>query len=154
AYLCADQGIPIRGYKGASVHVREMAAALAAEGHDVRIFSPAPGEGNSVAVPLRAISAAGLPAAGARLIGALALAHHPRLDKEVKELLYNVTLLRQTGACCAGWRPDVIYERYSLYTLGGLALARHLGVPHLLEVNAPLRLERARTKGLALPAVA
>jgi glycosyltransferase involved in cell wall biosynthesis len=52
------------------------------------------------------------------------------------------------------WRPDAVYERYSLFNLAGLALARRLGVPHLLEVNAPLRLERARTKGLALDAVA
>jgi glycosyltransferase involved in cell wall biosynthesis len=52
------------------------------------------------------------------------------------------------------WAPDVVYERYSLLNLAGLAIARKLGVPHLLEVNAPLRLERRRTIGLAFERVA
>lgn len=41
-------------------------------------------------------------------------------------------------------KPDLIYERYSLGHLAGLELARHLGVPFLLEVNAPLVEESRR----------
>jgi glycosyltransferase involved in cell wall biosynthesis len=41
AYLSADFGVPIFGYKGASVHVREMAAALRQAGHAVWVISPA-----------------------------------------------------------------------------------------------------------------
>jgi glycosyltransferase involved in cell wall biosynthesis len=154
AYLCADFGIPIRGHKGASVHVREMVAALAAQGHDVRLFAPNPGHGNSVAAPLHTVSSTGLPDACRRVARHIAAWRHPRLDKEARELAYNLTLYRHVHAQVGRWRPDAVYERYSLFNLAGLTLARRLGVPHLLEVNAPLRHERARTKGLALDAVA
>src|SRR5207302_1817304 len=42
------------------------------------------------------------------------------------------------------WRIDVIYERYSLWGHAALRFARDHGIPFLLEVNAPLRLEQAR----------
>ncbi|MDH5238532.1 MAG: glycosyltransferase family 4 protein [Acidimicrobiia bacterium] len=38
----------------------------------------------------------------------------------------------------------VVYERYSLGHRGGLALARRLGVPFVLEINAPLVAEATR----------
>ncbi|MCI0694735.1 glycosyltransferase family 4 protein [candidate division KSB1 bacterium] len=41
AYISADFGVPIFGYKGASVHVREMVAALRQAGHAVWVISPA-----------------------------------------------------------------------------------------------------------------
>ena len=41
AYISADFGVPIFGYKGASVHVREMIAALHKAGHAVCVISPA-----------------------------------------------------------------------------------------------------------------
>ena len=39
AWLSTDFGIPVYGNKGASIHVREIANALQAVGHDVRIFA-------------------------------------------------------------------------------------------------------------------
>jgi hypothetical protein len=41
AYISADFGVPIFGHKGASVHVREMIAALRRAGHTVCVCSPA-----------------------------------------------------------------------------------------------------------------
>jgi glycosyltransferase involved in cell wall biosynthesis len=46
--------------------------------------------------------------------------------------------------------PDLIYERYSLGHLAGLELARRLGVPFLLEVNAPLVDEARRHRPLSV----
>jgi glycosyltransferase involved in cell wall biosynthesis len=43
---------------------------------------------------------------------------------------------------------DLIYERYSLFGLGGLHFARRRGIPHLLEVNAPLVPEASRYRNL------
>ena len=51
AYVCADFGIPILGYKGASVHVRELVNGLATEGHDVQVYSPSPGSGRPLPEP-------------------------------------------------------------------------------------------------------
>ena len=46
AYLCSDVGIPVLGFKGCSVHVREMASALADLGADISIYALSKGEGN------------------------------------------------------------------------------------------------------------
>jgi glycosyltransferase involved in cell wall biosynthesis len=152
AYLCADMGIPVRGHKGASVHVREMVSALTAQGHDVKVFTPSPGSGNPVAAPIHVVEPQELSDQVAGLIRRAT--RHPRAARETGELFYNVELYRRTREACRLWRPDAIYERYSLFNLAGLALARRWGIPHVLEVNAPLRIERARTRGLALEPVA
>jgi glycosyltransferase involved in cell wall biosynthesis len=39
AYLCADPGIALLGHKGASVHLRSLAGALARRGHDVCLLA-------------------------------------------------------------------------------------------------------------------
>lgn len=46
-------------------------------------------------------------------------------------------------------RPDLIYERYSLWHEGGIELADRLDVPLLIEVNAPLPDEAQRYRDLA-----
>jgi glycosyltransferase involved in cell wall biosynthesis len=43
---------------------------------------------------------------------------------------------------------EFVYERYSLWNAGGLALARDADVPFVLEVNSPLPDEAARYRGL------
>ncbi len=40
-YISADFGVPIFGFKGASIHVREMVSAFRRAGHDIHIVSPA-----------------------------------------------------------------------------------------------------------------
>jgi glycosyltransferase involved in cell wall biosynthesis len=152
AYLCADFGIPLRGFKGASVHVREMVAALQKRGHEVLLASPNPGEGNPLpdGAELLEITPPPWMRKTRRLLDRALGEKWPRLPKETEELLFNGRLYRHALGELVRFAPDVIYERYSLFNLAGLALARRLGVPHLIEINAPLRLERARTRGLAL----
>ena len=93
AYLCADFGIPILGHKGASVHVRELVTALTAEGHEVRVFSPNPSGSNTLAAALHAVSPDGLPETCRRLLRR-ALPGAGPLDKEVRELAFNLTFYR------------------------------------------------------------
>jgi glycosyltransferase involved in cell wall biosynthesis len=60
--------------------------------------------------------------------------------------------VRQIGdlpALLRDYDPHVVYERYSLFGTAGADAARALGVPHILEVNAPLAFEHARYRGLA-----
>ncbi|MDI9379779.1 MAG: glycosyl transferase family 1, partial [Verrucomicrobiota bacterium] len=65
-YLCADRGIPVRGNKGASVHVRAMANAFAHAGHAVTILTPRPGPADGPAVSAEIVEApVPAPAAGA-----------------------------------------------------------------------------------------
>jgi glycosyltransferase involved in cell wall biosynthesis len=49
---------------------------------------------------------------------------------------------------------EAIYERYSLFGGAGGEAADSLGIPHVLEVNAPLRVEARRFRTLPYPELA
>lgn len=161
-YVSSDFGVPVFGHKGASIHVRAVARALVDLGHEVRILSPAiePEAHRDFDVPVTspidlepfAAALAGLRAVD-KTVGTLPTGHAARLSQEVRNLLYN-RLLAGAGETLRGFGADLVYERYALFAFGGLELARSLGVPHLLEVNAPLCLEQERARGLHLPDLA
>ncbi len=56
----------------------------------------------------------------------------------------------------AAWSfdPDFVYERYAFGNVGGVAAAKRLGVPLVLEVNSPMVYELGRTRGLAFESLA
>lgn len=118
AYICADRGIPFRGAKGASVHLRSLAGALAGNGHDV-LVGCARLEGPNPIPP------------GVRLM-------------QVPEADANHWLRRTF----AELRIDAVVERYALGGGAALDAAAALGLPYVLEVNAPLVDEAVRFRGL------
>lgn len=128
--LCADPGVPIHGPSGASAHLRGIARGLAARGHVVTVGALHASDGRGrYDSPLGVRSfTVGRPRwpDGLRTLG-------ERLDS---------WRLARRARRLGPW--DLVYERYSLRGDGGLRLARRLGVPHVLEVNAPLSLERGR----------
>jgi glycosyltransferase involved in cell wall biosynthesis len=131
AYLSADFGVPVFGDKGASVHVRELSRALAALGHELLILTPR--------------------ADGLRPAGFDVPVHEVppgRGHREQRRRRYAAVLRTRALPLLRAFRPHAIYERYSLFGTAGAMLARDLGVPHLLEVNAPLADEHARYRGL------
>jgi glycosyltransferase involved in cell wall biosynthesis len=134
-YLSADPGVPVLGHKGASVHVREIARALAAAGASVTIASPRvepEGDVLESSIELHSISPV-LPkmfTTTAELRAAMA----SQVDQVIE-------LARRIGA-------HAIYERHSLFSCAGVEAAEALGLPHVLEVNAPLRVESLRFRSL------
>lgn len=157
-YVCSDFGIPVFGHKGASVHLRAMACALRDLGHDVTVLSPAtaPCGNPDFDVPVQTLAPSEADRATVRQLRRIDTSfqpldsgHEPRLAYEVRNLLYTQTV---AGAAerLAARGVDLIYERYALFANGGLALARELGVPHVLEVNAPLVQEQGRARGIQL----
>ncbi len=69
---------------------------------------------------------------------------------EALEIAYNVKAFLRLRAAVRSHRPDVIYERFSLFLLAGAWLRGLSGIPLLLEVNAPLYEERAKNDGLRM----
>jgi glycosyltransferase involved in cell wall biosynthesis len=140
-YLSADPGIPVFGHKGASVHVRELVTALAAEGASVTIASPRiDPEGDRLdaranLVPIAPVVAKAHPSP-ASLRGAI--------DEQARRVTSIAARLGSTA----------IYERYSLHSRAGADAADALNLPYVLEVNAPLRDETQRFRSLAHPEVA
>jgi glycosyltransferase involved in cell wall biosynthesis len=140
-YVSADPGVPVFGHKGASVHVRELVTALSAEGARVAIASPRIGpEGDDLEVSVDLVE---LPTviAGDHVSEATL---HAAIERQADELL----------RFAEQFEPEAVYERYSLHSRAGATVATTLGVPHFLEVNAPLRDEERRFRSLAHPELA
>lgn len=115
-----------------------MIRALRAQRHEVLVLSPHAG--------LVAADGA-LTAVSGLVAGDPAAPRH--LDREVRALMFSERL-GSVRAQLAAFAPDAVYERYALFAYGGGELARALGVPHLLEVNAPLCEEQATHRALVL----
>lgn len=123
---------------GQAVHIEEMIEALRAEGHEVRVVAPAIGELGEMGGKVGWVH---------QLKAAL-----PKALYELLELAYSLVAYRKLKATAREFKPDFIYERYNLFLLSGVMLKTHLGIPLLLEVNAPLVYERSQhSGGLALP---
>ena len=121
-----------------SVHIERLVSALRARGHDVRVVGPTSGEksagGNAGLEKLSDFLREILPAAAFELL----------------ELAYNIPAYRRLKREAEAFRPDILYERNNLYLLAGLWLKRRLGLPMILEINAPLFEERNRFGKLKL----
>ncbi len=121
---------------GQYVHVEELVHALRAAGHEVVMVGPKRIEQEGFGAEAGAI---------AWLKRAL-----PRALYELLEFAYTVPAFLRLLRYARRERPDIIYERYNLFFPAGAWVARLLGLPLLLEVNAPLLEERSKFGGLAL----
>lgn len=139
AYLSTDPGIALGGTKGASVHVGELTSALAREGAEVLLLVARVEPG--ISDPPPGVTVEALPGPG-RAAGAA-----ERVSAEPDLQAWLEGRLERFGA-------TALYERIALHSAAGSAAARRLGIPHLVELNAPLLQEAARYRTLAEPAVA
>lgn len=125
---------------GQAVHIEEMVSALRRLGCEVVMVEP-PGT-----------AAARFGADAKRLSGLRRLL--PKGAGELLELGYSWLAYRRLKRAYLEHRPHVLYERHNLYLLAGKWLKQRFRLPYLLEVNAPIALERAQHGGLGLPGLA
>jgi glycosyltransferase involved in cell wall biosynthesis len=156
-YLNTDRGIPVLGDKGASVHVRAFTRAAAALGHEVVLACASLGRGNPE--PPAHVIHLGIVADEARILEECARRELPTSDlndpifrRELECLCHDRAL---PGRLLAeldriAFKPDLVYERHALFHESGVRIAEELGVPRMLEVNAPLVAEQAKYRGLRL----
>jgi len=148
-YLCADRGISISGTKGASAHIREFGAALTKAGHSATVVTRGIEKGIGKDLPFRSktipmdLSLNGLDAKGD--LGGVS---------EFDDFAQNPYIQRFLADLEEEGKFDVIYERYSLFSIAGLKYAEATGLPFILEVNAPLVVEAARYRRLEMQALA
>lgn len=135
AYVCSDPGIPPDGTKGASVHFREFGRALQAVGFDVQACVTREPQRPFTEFPVT------VAAKAKRSTG------NDRVAKELRQLVDQGPMLDALERMAV---PDLVYERYSLWGLAGLAHARSRDLPFFLEVNAPLWEEARSYRNLAL----
>ena len=129
-----------RSADGQYVHIRALTEALAARGHEI-VFA-GPDDHQSA----KALDAAG----GSGGLKALL----PKALYECAEYGYSYRGLARLRAKAKPSPPDILYERYNLFYHAGVWAKRRLGLPLILEINAPLAEERARHGGLTLKGLA
>lgn len=129
----------IASLDGQAVHMNELVEALRAQGHEVVIIGPR--------------ATAQLQFGGSARAIDILKRRLPRAAYEVLELGYNLVVLARLHRALARHRPDAVYERYNLFTLAGSWLCRWRGLPYLVEINAPLALERTQNGELSLQAL-
>ena len=136
AYVCTDPGVPVFGRKGASVHVQAVLTALLRRGGEVHLITARTGgtpPPELAGVQVHEITRARHTDPGEREVAC------QQADAEVADILDR--LHRAQGL-------DLVYERYALWGRSASAWSRAAGLPHLLEVNAPLVTEQAKHRVL------
>lgn len=116
---------------GAAVHVSELAAAIRTYGHQVRIFTPRRTKENGSARPRKGRKST-----------------CRRLMSQVRTLISNVPLFTGEWRKLRTFQPDAVLIRYNYLNFSSTLAARILGIPVILEVNAPMVYEkREYTRG-------
>ncbi|MFT3802427.1 MAG: glycosyltransferase family 4 protein [Burkholderiaceae bacterium] len=182
AYVCADPGIPVFGCKGASIHVQEVVRALRGAGARVDLYAarkggtPPPGLSDLRVTLIGELAGGSGSGAGPGLgsgrgrvsrpapTGAIGSGSGIRIgagngigneeeDVAVARARHALSANRALHDALVDDGPfDLVYERYSLWGLAGMAYSHGAGrCVGVLEVNAPLIEEQARWRRLVLP---
>ena len=148
-YIVADRGIPVFGRKGASIHVQAMVGALSEIGHEVEILAAVVGDSANT-LEARCIEVPAHDDSSPRLDGD----RSEQLAKERRCLTLGESMFQSILDRHRERAFDFLYERYSLWSAAGVRAARRLGIPCVVEVNAPLVFEQKNYRRLQLEAEA
>jgi len=143
AYLLPDPGIPVGGTKGASVHVDALCGAMARSGASVTLYAA------KVVGPLSSRGADQVEVVPVD-IGPVRSGE----DADRSRIRACGRYFDQVTKLLEHRRPDWVHERLSLFAGAGNAMAARLGLPRIVEVNAPVADERRRHFSLSLVAQA
>jgi len=133
---------------GQAVHVRSLIGAFEAEGHQVREV----GLVRHTETKPDASASAPPKSEGRRRWGWIT--RLPRFARELAEYAYSTPGRQRILREAAHFQPDLLYERYAFGNTAGIAAARRLRKPLVLEVNSPMVQELERTRGLSFPGLA
>jgi glycosyltransferase involved in cell wall biosynthesis len=126
----------IASHDGQAVHIEELIAALQRQGYETFLVGPS--------------SFVKTQFGGSNPLVDLIKRCIPGALYELLEIAYNVKAFLRLRTAVRTHRPDVIYERFSLFLLAGIWIRYSSGLPLLLEINSPLFEERAKNDGLRL----
>ncbi|WP_367277315.1 glycosyltransferase family 4 protein [uncultured Actinomyces sp.] len=127
-----DPGVPVFGTKGASVHVQEVVRELRGRGHEVSVYTTR--AGSRVPADLEDLRVVEVP-----------LGPHPgTAAREAAQARAS----RELAARAEADHPDLVYERYSLFSRALSQVTATTGAASVLEVNSPLVDEQRTHRGL------
>jgi glycosyltransferase involved in cell wall biosynthesis len=137
------------GQDAQGIHIQEILRAFTALGHSTDLVSFADRKrGAAAAAPVRTEVAAARD--GGERYGWLGRLRRLAIVYEAAELAYNVWGAAALWRAVRRRRPDLVYERYSLFNVSGVLVSRLWRIPMILEVNAPLAFEKETYEKLVL----
>jgi glycosyltransferase involved in cell wall biosynthesis len=139
AYINAAIGIPLRGPSGASAHVRDFVTALSSQ-QQVRLYSAIESDHRGVYGPK---------------IPAITFKNNLSWIKRYREI-QEISIARKISnkIVSDSWTPEILLERHSLFSDASWRVSKRLGIPWVLEVNAPIFEERLQYEHLRFPRLA
>jgi glycosyltransferase involved in cell wall biosynthesis len=156
-YLCADRGIRLDKHNGATAHFRSLVRAFRALGHELLVLTPSPGDPALLGVPTAGIPTPGLLDVLLRDVERTVPRDQreaQRRDKRMVQALghvwNNVVVEHAIEHHVERFRPDFVFELHSPYGVAGPLTCNRLGMPHVLNVHAPLAWEGATFRTQAL----
>ncbi|ASW54576.1 glycosyltransferase [Plantactinospora sp. KBS50] len=111
---------------GQNTHVAELATALAAAGHDVRVYTRRDDPALPAVAPVRpGVTVVHVPAG-------------PAAPMAKDDLLPHMAEFSRwlTAAWGGDWRPEVVHAHFWMSGLAGITAGRHRGVPVVLTYHA------------------
>ncbi len=148
-YLSLAPQMGINDPLGYGTHMREVASALENAGHEVIRYIA--GSGGVVAREAAGVDPGRRPGAGGGgatrkrrggPIGAALPRPVRHLARDVSELVGDARVYGRLERLVSEAGVDAIYERSAFMQLSGVRLAAARGLPHVLEVNAPIEERR------------
>ncbi|WP_114906962.1 glycosyltransferase family 4 protein [Ornithinimicrobium murale] len=144
AYLSADPGVPAFGTKGASVHVQEIIRAFRDRGADVQLYTARTDD--HVPADLADVPVTHVPVDSKA--DRLADKEFPQQQRTARREQRQVAAAHEMAVRAIADGVDIAYERYSLFSTALAEVSTTLGIPGVLEVNAPLIDEQATHRDL------
>ncbi len=135
-YHHRTQGLNVEG-----VHIRSICNALVALNNDVRLVSVTSKNDDYSKAPIS--NQAGNPNRKPGLLKTLAK-KLPEPIFELAEIGYNIYAFFRLWSVIHSYRPERIYERYSLFLFSTLLLGKIYGIPVIYEINDSAQLVRLR----------
>ena len=126
-----------RGRDVEGVHIRGIVGALRDLGHEVRVVSFPGADPENTTAP-----AAGTQPKKSRL--STLVSRTPGVLFELLEIAYNAVTRFRIARIIRDERPDLIYERYSMFLWATIRQARRHGIPIVLEINDSALVPRVR----------
>jgi glycosyltransferase involved in cell wall biosynthesis len=147
-YLSLTPSMPFGAMTGYGTHMREVCKALGEAGHDVLVSVAAGGALLAPAAVERALDVSRSPGPGHRQHSTYELLKRAlppgvyHLARDGRELVADRIARHRLQTIVRQHEVDAVYERHGMLTLAGMRAAAMSGVPHLLEVNAPIEERR------------
>jgi glycosyltransferase involved in cell wall biosynthesis len=156
-YLCGDRGIELAKRNGATAHFRSLVKAFGELGHEVLVLTPGAADPATLGTPVVRIPTSPVLAELLADVEDPVPREHREQQRRRKRVVHalghvwnNLEVEQALRRQIPRFAPDLVFELYSPYGVAGAVTCNQLGVPHLLNVHAPLAWEGSTFRNQAL----